>query len=143
MSSLINIGYMGMFLSALLAATILPFSSEVVLLTLYTNGLSPVFLLLVASLGNVLGSLINYALGYRYGEVVATRWLRVNESSFTRAQNTFTRWGQWSLFLCWVPIVGDPITLVAGVLRSNFIFFLCSVAISKTARYGLLLYFLS
>ena len=134
---------MGMFLSALLAATILPFSSEVVLLTLYTNGLSPVVLLLVASLGNVLGSLINYALGYRYGEVVATRWLGVKESGFARAQNIFTRWGQWSLFLCWVPIVGDPITMVAGVLRSNFIFFLCSVAISKTARYGLLLYFLS
>lgn len=132
-----------MFLSSLLASTILPFSSEVVLLTLHNNGLSPVVLLFVASLGNVLGSLINYAVGYRYGKVVATRWLRLKESAFTRAQNTFTRWGQWSLFLCWVPIVGDPITLVAGVLRSNFIFFFCSVALSKTARYALLLYFLS
>lgn len=143
LSALIHLGYLGMFLSALLAATILPFSSEIVLSSLYSSGLSGGLLLAVASFGNVLGSVVNYVLGFKFGRDIATQKLKVSETAFTRASGTFTKWGKWSLFLCWVPIVGDPITLVAGVLRSPLWFFLLAVTVSKTARYAALLYVLA
>jgi membrane protein YqaA with SNARE-associated domain len=132
-----------MFLSAFLAATILPFSSEVVLSALFGSGLNGFLLLLVASVGNVLGSIVNYVLGYKFGKDIATQKLKVSDVAFTRASDMFTRWGKWSLFLCWVPVIGDPITLVAGVLRSPLWFFVLVVTISKTARYTALLYVLS
>lgn len=143
MSALIHLGYLGMFLSAFLAATILPFSSEVVLSALFGSGLNGFLLLLVASVGNVLGSIVNYVLGYKFGKDIATQKLKVSDVAFTRASDMFTRWGKWSLFLCWVPVIGDPITLVAGVLRSPLWFFVLVVTISKTARYTALLYVLS
>ncbi|WP_420935861.1 YqaA family protein [Alteromonas sp. A081] len=143
MNFFVNLGYAGMFVSAFLAATILPFSSEIVITALYSNGLPGWGLLFVASSGNILGALVNYALGFKFGRVVATKILRISEKAFLRASRFFTRWGKWSLLLCWVPIIGDPITLVAGVLRSNFWFFFCVVAMAKTARYSLLLYILS
>lgn len=117
-----------MFLSAFLAATILPFSSEIVLSALYGSGLNGAILLVVASIGNVLGSLVNYLLGYAFGKDIATQKLNISEATFNRASSVFTRWGKWSLFLCWVPIIGDPITLVAGVLRSPCGFYACSHA---------------
>ncbi|OJF70830.1 hypothetical protein BK026_05840 [Alteromonas sp. V450] len=131
-----------MFLSAFLAATILPFSSEIVLSALYSSGLNGLSLLIVASLGNVLGSAVNYALGFKFGKEIATQRLKVSKATFDRASHTFTKWGKWSLFLCWVPIIGDPITLVAGVLRSPLWFFILAVTLSKTARYAALLYVL-
>ena len=134
---------MGMFLAAFLAATILPFSSEIVLVTLLSNGLTPFLLLTSASIGNVLGAPLNYLLGFRYGKHLASKWLRISDTSFSKAEHYFARWGKWSLLLCWVPVIGDPITLVAGVLRSNFWFFLLCVAVGKTARYAALVYFLS
>lgn len=139
MSVLVDWGYIGMFVCAFLAATILPFSSEVVLTALYSSGFSAGLLLVAASSGNVLGALVNYFLGLKYGKVIATKVLRVSDRSFTRASILFTRWGKWSLLLCWVPIIGDPITLVAGVLRSNLLFFICIVTVAKTARYAALL----
>jgi len=143
LSALIHLGYLGMFLSAFLAATILPFSSEVVLSALFGSGLNGFLLLVVASVGNVLGSIVNYVLGYKFGKDIATQKLKVSDVAFTRASDMFTRWGKWSLFLCWVPVIGDPITLVAGVLRSPLWFFVLVVTISKTARYTALLYVLS
>ena len=135
MSALIHLGYLGMFLSAFLAATILPFSSEIVLSALYGSGLNGAILLVVASIGNVLGS--------AFGKDIATQKLNISEATFNRASSVFTRWGKWSLFLCWVPIIGDPITLVAGVLRSPLWFFMLAVTLSKTGRYAALLYVLS
>ena len=85
---------------------------------------------------------VNYALGFKFGKEIATDKLKVSEAAFKRASYTFTKWGKWSLFLCWVPIIGDPITLVAGVLRSPFWFFILAVTLSKTARYAALLYVL-
>ncbi|GFD81811.1 membrane protein [Tenacibaculum sp. KUL118] len=128
-----------MFLSALLAATILPLSSEIVLSALYSSGFNGLLLLAVASLGNVLGSVVNYVLGFKFGKDIATHKLKVSEAAFNRASHIFTQWGKWSLFLCWVPIIGDPITLVAGVLRSPLWFFIFAVTISKTVRYAALL----
>ncbi|WP_232043566.1 YqaA family protein [Alteromonas sp. 76-1] len=143
MSSLITLGYVGMFVSAFLAATILPLSSELVFTTLALNGSSALVLLVVASAGNVLGSIVNYVLGFRFGQLAATKLLRVSHATFMRAEVMYKKWGKWSLLLAWVPIIGDPLTLLAGTLRTRFWFFLLIVGISKTARYAALLFFIT
>lgn len=130
-----------MFVSAFLAATILPLSSELVFTTLALNGSSALVLLVVASTGNVLGSIVNYVLGFRFGQLAATKLLRVSHATFMWAEVMYKKWGKWSLLLAWVPIIGDPLTLLAGTLRTRFWFFLLIVGISKTARYAALLFF--
>ena len=100
MLDLANLGYMGMCLSAFLAATILPFSSEIVLVTLLSTGANEAYLLVAASVGNVLGALVNYVLGWRYGETFVLSWLGIKPRTFLRAQQMFKQWGKWSLLLC-------------------------------------------
>lgn len=143
MSYFIEWGYWGMFLAAMLAATILPFSSEVVLAGLLTIGMMPSLLLLYASIGNILGAIINYLLGYRFGKSIALSVLRMSPKQFARSQTIFERWGKWSLILCWVPVIGDPLTLLSGVLRINKVFFVCVVSIAKTLRYAAIIYWLT
>ncbi len=133
-------GYIGLFLSAFLAATVLPVSSEIVMGAMVASGsYEIVWLLVVASIGNTLGSVVNWGLGrylYRFRD---RRWFPVSERSIDRAADRFNRFGLWSLLLAWVPVIGDPLTLVAGLLRVRFLVFLPLVAISKTGRYVVLL----
>jgi len=143
LDDIIAFGYTGMFVVAFLAATILPLSSELVLTGLAINGLSWPLLLFVASLGNVLGATVNYVIGVRYGQPVSMKLLRVSQRSFQRAEHWYQKWGRWSLLLSWVPIIGDPLTLLAGILRTRFWFFFIVVSVAKTARYSALLYMLN
>jgi membrane protein YqaA with SNARE-associated domain len=125
-----------LFLSALGAATILPMSSEVVLGALVLAGTSNLWLLLaVATAGNTLGAVVNWGLG-RYAARWRTRLLALDEAKFERACRWFRRWGIWCLLLSWLPVVGDPLTVVAGVLRTAFIPFVLLVLIGKAARYA-------
>ena len=140
MEHLAELGYLGLFLSAFLAATILPFSSEVVLSALLLSGLSPVVLVSVATVGNVLGSLTNYALGYWGSLVVVKKWLRMSEDDFVRAEARFRKYGMVSLCFAWVPIIGDPLTVIAGVLRIRLRWFLLLVTAGKLARYVVISY---
>lgn len=140
MESFSELGYPGLFVSAFLAATILPLSSEVVLSALLLSGLSPSTLVIVATTGNVLGSLTNYALGYWAGMAIATRWLRLSEAEFTRAEQRFARYGMFSLCFAWLPVVGDPLTVVAGVLRIPVHWFLVLVTLGKLLRYIVISY---
>ncbi|QFT53643.1 YqaA family protein [Microbulbifer sp. THAF38] len=135
MGKLIELGVVGLFISAFLAATILPVSSEIILTTLLLNGLSPVTLVLVATVGNVAGSLVNYALGYWASLGVIKKWLRMSESEFVRAEQRFTKYGMISLCFAWVPIIGDPLTVMAGVLRISLLWFLILVTAGKLLRY--------
>lgn len=135
METLAEFGYLGLFTAAFLAATILPLSSEVVLSALLLSGLSPVALVVVATAGNVLGSLLNYGLGYWGSKEVVKRWLRISEEEFVRAEQRFVKYGLFSLLFAWVPIIGDPITVVAGVLRIRFAWFVVLVTAGKLARY--------
>ena len=129
-----------MFVSAFLAATILPLSSEVVLSSLLLTDLSVYLLVAVASFGNVLGSCVNYFLGYWGCNKINQKWLGVSEEKMRHHELRFKRWGTTSLLLAWVPIIGDPITIVAGVLKVNFIWFLFLVSIGKFSRYVVLAY---
>lgn len=135
-----ELGYFGLFIAAFLAATILPLSSEVVLSALLLNGLSPAVLVGVATAGNVLGSVTNYALGYWVSLEVIKRWLKISEEEFLRAEQRFVKYGMISLCFAWIPIIGDPITVVAGVLRIRFLWFLALVAAGKFTRYVVISY---
>ncbi|ESR27175.1 YqaA family protein [Lutibaculum baratangense] len=128
--------YGGLFLSAFLAATLLPGSSEALLTGLALTGRWNTWSLLVAaSAGNVLGSVANWLAGRMLSRLKGTRWSPVSERSYDRASRLFERYGIWSLFFAWVPIVGDPLTVVAGALRVPFLPFLVMVAAGKVARY--------
>lgn len=135
-----DLGYAGLFLSAFLAATILPLSSEIVLSALLLGGLSPTALVIIATTGNVLGSLTNYALGYWASKVMVKKWLRMSEDDFVRAEQRFVKYGMVSLCFAWLPVVGDPLTVMAGVLRIRLRWFLLLVTAGKLLRYVVISY---
>lgn len=131
--------YLALFLSAFGAATLLPLQSEAVLAGLLAHGgYSTAMLLAVATVGNVLGSLVNWLLG-RYIEHWHDKpWFPVKSAALEKAQIRYRRYGHWSLLLSWMPIIGDPITLIAGVMREPLWRFLPLVAVAKGGRYLLL-----
>lgn len=131
--------YAGLFLTALAAATILPMQSEAALVGLLLTGAYPVWILIaVASVGNVLGSAINWLLGRGIERFRDRKWFPVKQAALERAQGWYQRYGKWSLLLSWAPIIGDPLTVVAGVLREPFPVFLALVTVAKVGRYLLL-----
>jgi len=131
----------GLFITALAAATLLPMQSEAVLVALLLGERHPVVLLLViASAGNVLGSVINWWLGLGITRFRDRRWFPVRGQALERAERWYRRYGKWSLLLSWAPVVGDPLTVVAGVLRERFLVFLLLVTAAKVGRYIVLVY---
>lgn len=133
------IAYSGLFLSALVAATVLPAQSEAVLAALVLAGEQPIWaLVLVASVGNVLGSVINWLLGRGLVSFRDKPWFPASPAALARAEGHYKRHGRWSLLLSWVPIIGDPITVVAGVLRESIWVFLALVTVAKVGRYVVL-----
>lgn len=128
--------YLGLFFSAFGAATLLPLGSEVVFVSLLLSDAYLVWLLVaVASVGNVLGSLVNWLLGRHLERFRQRTWFPVSEQRLQQAQGWYARYGRWSLLLSWVPIIGDPLTLVAGVMRERCWVFLLIVSLAKTGRY--------
>ncbi|WP_439528875.1 YqaA family protein [Pannonibacter sp.] len=131
-------GLAGMFLAAFLAATLLPAQSEGVLAALVVAGGWPLWLLVfVATTGNVLGSVVNWLLGRGLASFRHKRWFPVSDKSLARAEGWYRRYGRWSLLFAWLPVVGDPLTVVAGTLREPLGIFLVLVTIGKAGRYVL------
>ncbi|TIS53731.1 YqaA family protein [Mesorhizobium sp.] len=130
--------YATLFLAALIAATILPMQSEAVLVGLLLSDYSPWLVITIASVGNVVGSVINWLLGRGLERFRNQPWFPANEAGLARARKWYHRYGKWSLLLSWAPIIGDPLTVIAGVLREPFPVFLLLVAIAKIGRYLLL-----
>ncbi len=130
-----DLGYPGLFIASFLAATVLPFSSEVVLGFLLITGYDPVLCISIATAGNVLGSLVNYFIGYWGSVFFIRKVLRSSEADVLKAVQRFRAWGVCSLFFAWVPVVGDPLTLAAGVLRIQISLFLILVTAGKLLRY--------
>lgn len=127
--------YAMLFAVAFGAATILPLQSEAMLIGLLLVDYSPAWLIVIASVGNVLGSVVNWMLGRQVEKFRKRRWFPVNEAQLERAQRWYQRHGKWSLLLSWVPVVGDPLTVIAGVLREPLPVFLVLVTIAKVGRY--------
>jgi membrane protein YqaA with SNARE-associated domain len=130
-------GPLGLFASAFLSATLLPGSSEAALVALLALGRGdPVLLVAVATAGNVLGSAVNWAMGRFFAHFSDRRWFPVNAAALARASAWYGRFGVWSLLFAWLPVIGDPLTLAAGVLRVELWRFLMLVTIGKAARYA-------
>jgi membrane protein YqaA with SNARE-associated domain len=128
--------YGGLFALAFAAATILPAQSEAALAGLLaTNSFSPAMLVLVAGTGNVLGSVVNWGLGRGIERFRDKSWFPLRPATLNRATNFYRRYGRWSLLLSWMPIIGDPLTVVAGVLREPLWSFVAIVAVAKISRY--------
>ncbi len=133
----------GLFAVAFLSATILPGASEVTLAALCLKGYDPVTLWIVATVGNTLGSVVNWVLGRFMLRYQDAKWFPFKGDKLARAEEWFTRRGVWSLTLGWVPVVGDGLTFVAGVFRVPLWQFVLLVGIGKALRYAVVIYLLS
>ena len=131
-----------MFASAFLAATVVPFASEITLVAALAAGGAVHWLLAVATLGNTLGALVNWALGRLMERFRDRRWFPVDAKRLERAQAWFRRYGVWSLLLAWAPLVGEPLTVIAGAMRVRIVPFLVLVAAGKAVRYAVLVFVL-
>lgn len=130
------VAYGALFLTALAAGSILPMQSEAAQAgLLWATEFSTVVLVMVATVGNVAGSAINWLLGRGVERFKDRRWVPVSEPMLEWAKSWYHRYGRWSLLLSWVPIVGDPLTVVAGVMREPLSIFIVLVAFAKLARY--------
>jgi membrane protein YqaA with SNARE-associated domain len=129
--------YGGLFVSAFLAATVLPVSSEAVLAGLVAAGQGdPALLFVVATVGNTLGSAVNWLLGRGIDALQDRRWFPVSRERYGRASQTFRRFGAWTLLFAWLPLVGDAFTVAAGAARVHLGLFLALVAVGKAVRYS-------
>lgn len=136
---LISYGPWGMFLSAFLAGSILPFSSEAIMVALLALGGSPWLLLLTASAGNTLGGVSCYCVG----RIASPEWLqrtfRIKDKHMQRARALVSRWGAWMGFLCWVPVLGDAILVTLGIMRSHPLTTNVTMLVGRTLRYAVVL----
>ena len=128
--------YITLFVSSFISSTILPGHSEITLTAfIFLNKYPIINLIFIASLGNILGSILNWYLGFHFVKFKEKKWFPINKRQLEKASLWFLNYGKWSLFLSWVPFVGDPLTVVAGMLRVPIITFLIIVSISKILRY--------
>ena len=133
--------YFLLFLTSFLAATIFPLSSELTLFgILRTGNYSPFLLICIASLGNILGSIFNWMLGFYLSKHINKKWFPFKQNQINQASIRFKKFGLWSLLLAWVPIIGDPLTFIAGILRVKLIIFFILVSIGKISRYFFIYY---
>lgn len=129
-----------LFLSSLIAATLFPAGSEAALLAICAKVDVAVWILLfVASVGNVLGACISYGLGAYMLHYQDRKWFPMKQDKVEKYKKFYEKWGVWSLLLAWVPIIGDPLTFLAGVFKAARLPFLIMVSIGKVGRYALLL----
>lgn len=133
---LVNYGFFSLFLLSFLAATLIPLGSEWLLVTMLLSGTEPVTVVAVATVGNFLGALSTYWIGLYGGEFLKRRVLRMDQKNTLKAERFYARFGSYSLLLSFLPIVGDPLCMIGGVLRVGFIRFSLLVVSGKLARYA-------
>ncbi len=136
MEILLQYGYPALFLLSFLAATVIPLGSEWLLLAMLMKGADPVLAVAVATAGNTLGACTTYWIGIRGGPFLVGRVLRLGDRELARARRLYDRYGSWSLLFSWLPVVGDPLCLVGGVLGVRPVKFVVLVLVGKLARYA-------
>jgi membrane protein YqaA with SNARE-associated domain len=132
-------GYLGLFVTAFLSATLLPMGSAVAVVALCAAGYDPWLLWLWGTIGNTLGGLVNWALGRWLLHWQDRPWFPFKPDQLRSARGWYSRWGVWTLTLSWLPLVGDPLTFVAGLMRAPFWLVTLLTASGKGARYAVLL----
>lgn len=132
--------YLSLFAVSFLAATFVPFYSEFAVLGMLALEKNAELVLLTATLGNTLGAALNWLIGRFLLHYQDRRWFPVKERQLARAQSWYQRYGVWSLLMAWLPIGGDALTFIAGIMRVRFDIFFVLTAIGKGARYAVLIY---
>jgi membrane protein YqaA with SNARE-associated domain len=128
--------YVGLFFAAMAAGAILPVPSEAAFVAVLLTSDNPAWIAVtVATVGNVIGSVINWLIGLGIERLRDKPWFPFSEASLARAEAWYHRYGRWSLLFSFVPIIGDPLTVVAGIMRERFWPFLLLVGIAKLGRY--------
>jgi len=128
--------YATLFVSAFTSATLLPGSSEAVLLGFLVASIGdPVTLVFVALAGNLLGSLVSFGMGRYAAQFRERRWFPVSPAQYARAEAWYARYGRWTLLMAWVPVIGDPLTVVAGAMRAQLLFAIVLIGLGKFGRY--------
>ena len=135
MENLAEWGYIGLFIASFLAATIIPFSSELVLSILIANNYDLTTSLVVASIGNWMGGLSSYLIGRLGSWVTIEKYLRVKRDKILLWKKKIDSWGGLLAFLCWLPVVGDPIAIALGFFRTNIFTVALFMLIGKFVRY--------
>ena len=130
------IGYLSLFTISFLAATILPFSSELMLASMLSiENYNRTLLITFSSFGNILGSVFNWVLGFYFIKLQNKKWFPFKEKQISKSSLWFEKYGKWSLLFAWVPVIGDPLTFVAGTMKTKILTFLILVSFGKIARY--------
>ena len=137
---LIDYGYWGMLLAAFLAGSFFHFSSEAVMIALLAAGLQPWPLVAYGTVGNVLGSVVNYGIGRMGRTEWIERYLHVSEERMEQAQRFMRGGGAWMGFFAFLPVLGSAITIALGLMRANPIITFISITIGKLLRYVILIY---
>ena len=140
MENLVQFGYVGVFLAGFLAATILPFSSEMVFIALIVAGFNPFWCLICASIGNWLGGLTNYYLGILGKLVWIEKYFKVRHCNILKMQKFLYDKGAWFAFFCFLPMIGELIALALGFMRANQVVVCIAMFLGKFLRYLFLLY---
>lgn len=141
---MIILAYANLVIISFLAATILPFSSEIFLsVMILSKKYELALLLFFASFGNICGSIVNWYLGKKILIFKSKKWFPVNSNQLNKSQKIFNKYGSWSILFAWIPVIGDPITVLSGVLKVSFLKFVILVTISKVSRYIFLIYLLN
>jgi|TARA_B100001093_G_C26825557_1_gene1013839 membrane protein YqaA with SNARE-associated domain len=136
--------YLSLFAISFLGGSILPISSELTLGgLLITNNYDALALLFIASFGNILGAVCNWILGFYLLKHISKKWFPFTLQQINKASIWFKKFGVWSLLFSWLPIIGDPLTLVAGILKLRFYIFLFLVSVGKISRYIFLYYLIN
>lgn len=137
---LTDYGLISMFLLSFLASSFIPIASEWLLVVLIFKGLDPIHVLLTATFGNYLGACTTYGIGYWGSDFLIKKVLRLSEKSKLKAENFYKKYGIYSLLMSWLPIIGDPLCVIAGMLKVKFLKFTILVYSGKLARYGITAY---
>lgn len=132
--ALLNYSYAGLFLASFLAATILPFGSEGIVTLLVSRGSEIFTVILIASIGNFLGSCTNYYIGLK-GRGHIERYIRIKPDEIKKAEDYFSKYGPYILLFAWFPVIGDALTVVSGLLKLRFVTFSIFVFTGKFVRY--------
>ncbi len=128
--------YTSLFISSFLSSTLLPGHSELTLTTfIFLKKYSIIDLIIFASIGNILGSILNWCIGYYLTNLKNKKWFPINTLRLNRASSWFLKYGKWTLFFSWVPVIGDPLTIIAGVFRVPIYTFILIVSVAKIMRY--------
>ena len=135
----VTLGYPGVFLVSFIASTLIPFSNEIVVAAMPALGYDIWLTAIWATAGGYLGSLLNYLVGKKGTDFFFARWIKIKSARWQQAERIFQRWGNWALFFVWLPIIGDPLAIVAGAFNIDWRIFSFWVVTGKFLRFIVLL----